>query len=218
MIEGLGVYGSGTGNVSNNTKSAESAMGKDAFLKLLVTQLENQDPLNPTDNTEFVAQLAQFSSLEGIQNLNSSMGGMKGSVDALQKFGSASLIGKNAKAESSSFVFDGSPRALGFSIGSDASAATLVISEPSGKVVKEIDLGHVKAGYNEAEWNGINTGGTQAAKGLYSFSVVAKGSDNKAIAGTTFIKGPVTGVSLGANQSLYIDGIEISRDLVSEIY
>ena len=217
MIEGLRVYGSGTGSTAK-TKSAEDAMGKDAFLKLLVTQLENQDPLNPTDNTEFVAQLAQFSSLEGIQNLNTSLGGMKGSMEALQKYGSASLIGKNAKAESSSFVFDGSPRKLGFSIGSDASAATLVITEPSGKVVRELDLGHVKAGYNEAEWNGANAGGTQATLGLYSFSVEAKGADNKEIAGKTFIKGPVTGVSLGDNQALYMDGIEISRDLVTEIY
>lgn len=217
MIEGLGVYGSGTGNMAK-TKSAEAAMGKDAFLKLLVTQLENQDPLNPTDNTEFVAQLAQFSSLEGIQNLNTSLGDMKGSMNALQEFGSASLIGKNAKAESSSFVYGGSPRKLGFSLGSDASSATLIIREPSGKAVKEIDLGQLKSGYNEAEWNGTNTGGAQANQGLYSFSVEAKGADNKAIDSTTFIKGPVTGVSLGGNQAIYIDGLEISRDLVKEIY
>lgn len=217
MIEGLGVYGSATGNMAK-TKSAEAAMGKDAFLKLLVTQLENQDPLNPTDNTEFVAQLAQFSSLEGIQNLNTSLGDMKGSMNALQEFGSASLIGKNAKAESSSFVYGGAPRKLGFSLGSDASSATLIIREPSGKAVKEIDLGQLKAGYNEAEWNGTNTGGAQANQGLYSFSVEAKGADNKAIDSKTFIKGPVTGVSLGGNQAIYIDGLEISRDLVTEIY
>lgn len=217
MIEGLGVYGSGTGNMAK-TKSAEAAMGKDAFLKLLVTQLENQDPLNPTDNTEFVAQLAQFSSLEGIQNLNTSLGDMKGSMNALQEFGSASLIGKNAKAESSSFVYGGSPRKLGFSLGSDASSATLVIREPSGKAVKEIDLGQLKSGYNEAEWNGANTGGAEANQGLYSFSVEAKGADNKAIDSKTFIKGPVTGVSLGGNQAIYIDGLELSRDLVKEIY
>lgn len=217
MIEGLGVYGSGTGNIAK-TKSAEAAMGKDAFLKLLVTQLENQDPLNPTDNTEFVAQLAQFSSLEGIQNLNTSLGDMKGSMNALQEFGSTSLIGKNAKAESSSFVYGGTPRKLGFSLGSDASSANLIIREPSGKPVKEIDLGPVKAGYNEAEWNGANTGGALANQGLYSFSVEAKGADNKAVDSKTFIKGPVTGVSLGGSKAIYIDGLEISRDLVTDIY
>lgn len=217
MIEGLGVYGSGTGSVAK-TKSADETMGKDAFLKLLVTQLENQDPLNPTENTEFVAQLAQFSSLEGIQNLNTSLGDMKGGVDALQEFGSASLIGRNAKAESSAFVYGGSPRKLGFTLDSDASSATLVITEPSGKVVREIDLGQLRAGYNEAEWNGASSGGAQANQGLYSFSVEARGSDNKPISSRTFIKGPVTGVSLGANQAIYVDGIEIPRDLVTEIY
>jgi len=179
---------------------------------------ENQDPLNPTDNTEFVAQLAQFISLEGIQNLNTSLGDMKGSMNALQEFGSASLIGKNAKAESSSFVYGGAPRKLGFSLGSDASSATLIIREPSGKAVKEIELGQLKSGYNEAEWNGTNTGGTQANQGLYSFSVEAKGADSKAVDSKTFIKGPVTGVSLGGSEAIYIDGLEISRDLVTEIY
>jgi flagellar basal-body rod modification protein FlgD len=217
MIEGLGVYGSGTGNVAK-TKSAEAAMGKDAFLKLLVTQLENQDPLNPTDNTEFVAQLAQFSSLEGIQNLNTSLGGMKGSMEALQQFGSASLIGKNAKVEASSFAYGGSPQKLGFTISSDASSATLVIREPSGRAVKEIEMGPVKAGYSEVEWNGTNTGGLPATQGLYSFTVEARGADKKAIDSTTFIKGPVTGVSLGDKQAIYIDGVEIARDLVTEIY
>ncbi len=167
MIEGLGVYGSGTGNIPK-TKSADAAMGKDAFLKLLVTQLENQDPLNPTENTEFVAQLAQFSSLEGIQNLNTSLGDMKGGIDALQQFGSASVIGRNAKAEGSAFIYDGTPKKLGFSLGANAASATLVISEPSGKVVKEIDLGQLNAGYNEAEWNRAGKSG-QADHGLYSF-------------------------------------------------
>ena len=111
MIDGLGVYGSNTGTIEK-TKSADEAMGKDAFLKLLVTQLENQDPLNPTENTEFVAQLAQFSSLEGIQNLNTSFSGVKGSMEALQQYGSASIIGKNARAESSSSTFSSSVRTI----------------------------------------------------------------------------------------------------------
>jgi len=90
MVQGVGVYGSGTGAAQ---RSPNEAMGKDAFLKLLVTQLENQDPLKPTDNTEFVAQLAQFSSLEGIQNLNSTMDGMANGISSLQDFSASGLIG-----------------------------------------------------------------------------------------------------------------------------
>jgi len=217
MIEGLGVYGSSTGNVQK-AKSADEVMGKDAFLKLLVTQLENQDPLNPTENTEFVAQLAQFSSLEGIQNLNTSMSGMKGGIDALQEFGSASLIGRNATAEGSSFVYGGSPRRLGFSLDADAASATLVITEPSGRVVREIELGSVKAGYGEAEWNGAASGGADSRHGLYSFAVEARGADNKAVGSKTFVNGTVTGVGLGADPALYIDGVKTSRELVTEIY
>lgn len=217
MIEGLGVYGSGVGNTTK-AKSADETMGKDAFLKLLVTQLEHQDPLNPTENTEFVAQLAQFSSLEGIQNLNSSLGGMKGSMEALQKFGSASLIGRNAKAESSDFTYDGVPEKLGFTLDSDATSAVLTVSDPSGKAVKEIDLGPLKAGYHEAQWDGLNTAGTPAGKGLYSFSIEAKGADNKDVKSANYIRGTVTGITLGENPSMYIDGITVGRDLVKEIY
>lgn len=217
MIEGLGVYGSNTGTIEK-TKSADEAMGKDAFLKLLVTQLENQDPLNPTENTEFVAQLAQFSSLEGIQNLNTSFSGVKGSMEALQQYGSASIIGKNARAESSSFVYDGSPRKLGFSLSTDAQAATLVVKDPSGRSIRDIDLGAIKAGYAEAEWNGLDAAGFQAKQGLYTFSVEAKGFDSKPLGSSTFINGPVTGVSLGDKQALYIDGIEVSREQVRKIY
>lgn len=217
MIEGLGVYGYGTGNTAK-TKSAEDTMGKDAFLKLLVTQLENQDPLNPTENTEFVAQLAQFSSLEGIQNLNTSLDGMKGGVEALQEFGSASLIGKNVRAESALFKYEGGVKKLGFSFGSDAKDAVLTIKDPSGKTVKEIDLGIVKAGYHEADWDGSNTAGAAASNGLYTFSVEAKGADNKTMRGQLFMNGPVTGVSLGERPALFVDGIEVARDLIKEIY
>ncbi|MCC6501715.1 MAG: hypothetical protein IT362_01100 [Deltaproteobacteria bacterium] len=217
MIEGLGVYGSNTGTIEK-TKSADETMGKDAFLKLLVTQLENQDPLNPTENTEFVAQLAQFSSLEGIQNLNTSFSGVKDSMEALQSYGSVSLIGKNARAEASSFVFDGSSRKLGFSVSSDAAYATLVVKDPSGRQIREMELGALKPGYEEAEWNGLDDLGLPASEGLYEFSLVAKGFDNKQIDSSTFINGPVTGVSLGGGQALHIDGVEVARDKVTEIY
>lgn len=217
MIDGLGVYGSNTGGV-DKTKKADEAMGKDAFLKLLVTQLENQDPLNPTDNTEFVAQLAQFSSLEGIQNLNTSFAGVKGSMEALQSYGSVSLIGKNARAEASTFVFDGAPRTLGFSVPSNATSAALVVKDPSGRDVRHIDLGAIKQGYAEAEWNGLDNSGASARTGLYNFSLEARGADNKPIKGSTFINGAVTGVSLTGGQALKIDGLEVASDRVAEIY
>lgn len=218
MIEGVSTYGYGTSSTSSTTKSADETMGKDAFLQLLVTQLENQDPLNPTDNTEFVAQLAQFSSLEGIQNLNTTLEGMTGSVEALQEFGSASLIGRSAKAESDSFSYEGGVERLGFSFDSDVTEAVLTVKDSSGETVREISLGSLSSGYGEAEWDGKNSSGTAAEAGLYSFSVEAKGSDGSSANASTFVNGLVTGVSLGENSALLIDGLEVSRDLVKEIY
>lgn len=217
MIEGLSVYGSGTSSTTT-TSSAEETMGKDAFLQLLVTQLENQDPLNPTENTEFVAQLAQFSSLEGIQNLNTSLEDVVGSIDAMQAFSSASLIGRNATAESSSFNYEGTPEKLGFSIENDAASATLVVKDSSGNTVKEMSLGQVEAGYHEVEWDGVNSDGLAAEQGLYTFSIDAKDSDSQSIDAKEFINGQVTGVSFGDSSALLIDGIEITSDMVQAIY
>src|SRR4030067_2940508 len=99
------------GGVANMTYGAQATgkakgndeMDKDAFLKLLVTPLPNQDPLEPTDNTEFVAQLAQFSSLEGINNLNKSMEDITKSITGMQDISAAGLRGRCAKTGGSTF-------------------------------------------------------------------------------------------------------------------
>ncbi len=85
------------------TVPKKEEMGKDAFLKLLVAQLQNQDPLDPMDNGEFVAQLAQFSSLEGIKNLGVSVDGMAGNMSAMQNLSTSSLIGRYVLVEGNAF-------------------------------------------------------------------------------------------------------------------
>lgn len=217
VIDGLSAYGSAANN-SGSTKKADESMGKDAFLKLLVTQLENQDPLNPTDNTEFVAQLAQFSSLEGITNLNTSMDGMSENMTALQNYGSTSLIGRFVKAEGSRFEYSNSPVEIGYSLPEDSSSAVLTITNSSGKVVRDVDLGPVKAGSYETSWDGRDNSGAEVTQGSYGFSVEAR--NKKTLVETkTYVTGPVTGVSLDSGiADLVVGGSPVSRDKVREIY
>lgn len=215
MVQGVGVYGSGTGAVQ---RSPNEAMGKDAFLKLLVTQLQNQDPLKPTDNTEFVAQLAQFSSLEGIQNLNSTMGGMASGISSLQDFSSSGLIGRVVKALASQVEFDGTNAVnLGYTLSSGAEKVRLSISDPSGRVVGTIDPGAQNAGSHELSWDGRDSGGVLLPAGTYAISAAAQDAKGVNVHADTELIGYVTGVNM-KDSKIYVNGTAVSKDSITEIY
>jgi flagellar basal-body rod modification protein FlgD len=95
-----------TSSTDSSTGAAGSALGKDAFLQLLVTQMQNQNPLDPQDNGEFVAQLAQFSSLESMQSLNSSVGTIVNNYQSSQALQASSLVGRSVIAQTDSAVVD----------------------------------------------------------------------------------------------------------------
>lgn len=218
MVSNVGVYSSATGL---SRTGAEEAMGKDAFLQLLVTQLQNQDPLNPMENTEFVAQLAQFSSLEGIQNLNSTMTGMAGSLGALSDMGSAGLIGRMAKAEADGFEHvAGQEHGIGFELVSASNSTQLTIKNEYGLAVRTIDLGPLPAGEHEIVWDGTDGSGSQLPPGKYAFSVNARGSNGSAIGAARYLLGFVTGVNLSeaGGASLYVNGTPVKKDSIKEIY
>ncbi|OGP22222.1 MAG: hypothetical protein A2054_02490 [Deltaproteobacteria bacterium GWA2_55_10] len=193
-------------------------MGKDAFLKLLVTQLENQDPLKPTDNTEFVAQLAQFSSLEGIQNLNSTMDGMANGISSLQDFSASGLIGRVVKAQTSQVEFDGTNALnLGYSLSTDAANVHLSIANPAGRIVRTIELGAQKAGSHELNWDGKDAGGVVLPAGAYTLSATAQDAKGVHIDAGTELIGYVTGVSM-QDSKIFVNGTAVNKDSVKEIY
>src|SRR3972149_6451834 len=215
MVQGVGVYGSGTGAVQ---RSPNEAMGKDAFLKLLVTQLQNQDPLKPTDNTEFVAQLAQFSSLEGIQNLNSTMDGMASGISSLQDFSSSGLIGRVVKALASQVEFDGTNAVnLGYTLSSGAEKVRLSISDPSGRVLRTVDPGAQNPGSHELSWDGRDAGGVLLPAGTYAISAAAEDAKGVNVHADTELIGYVTGVNM-KDSKIYVNGTGVSKDSIKEIY
>jgi len=178
---------------ATKTNSGE-ALGKDAFLQLLVTQMKNQNPLDPQDNTAFVAQLAQFSSLESMQNLTSTVSTIGANYQSSQALQASSLVGRSVIVETGSTVVDTAKGMTGsIVVPSSASATTVQIFDTNKNLVNTIDLGTQPAGNTSFSWDGTNSDGTPAAAGTYSF--VASGSiEGKGTSLATYLPATVSSV------------------------
>jgi flagellar basal-body rod modification protein FlgD len=190
----------GVTDVSSQTSSTQktqdkSVMGKDDFLKLLVAQLKNQDPLNPADSTAFTAQLAQFSSLEQLQNINDSLAGFKSSQSTTNNIQSADFIGKTVTATGSSIgVTDGKADPIRFDLNDNADNVYLQVYDKYGNLVSDIQAGALKAGEQAVDWDARDSNGTTVADGAYTFSVMAMDSDGSTVGSTSYTSGVVTGI------------------------
>ncbi|KIK82523.1 flagellar hook assembly protein FlgD [Pseudomonas sp. W15Feb9B] len=161
-----------TGGIASATNSATGgkALGKDAFLQLLVTQLKNQNPLDPQDNSAFVAQLAQFSSLEGITTLNSTVSSLAGNYNSSQALQASSLVGRNVIVQTNTVQLDDPSKGMTGSVTVPSSIAggTVSITDSSGAVVRTIDLGSRAAGSASFTWDGKDKDGNLVKTGTYT--------------------------------------------------
>src|SRR5690606_12446891 len=153
-------------NKKNSATSSESkgtsatGMGQDQFLKLLITQLKNQSPLNPQDNTEFVAQLAQFSSLEGIQNLNTTVTNLAGGMQSSQALQASALVGRTVETEASRAYLGSSGYVQGTMVLEQSTPALqLNIYNSENQLVMHKDLGSADAANIPFAWDGTATDG-----------------------------------------------------------
>ena len=181
--------------------TGKKALGKDAFLQLLVTQLKNQNPLEPQGNGEFVAQLAQFSSLESMQSLNDSVTYIAAGLQSSQALQASSLVGRNVIVQTDKAVVDTSKDMKGtVNLTSSSTATSVGIYDKDDKLVRTLDLGTQKAGNIDFTWDGLNDDGEAAPAGTYTFKATAS-IDGKATAMTTNLPASVTSVTMGTNGS-----------------
>lgn len=169
-------------------------MGKEEFLKLLVTQLQQQDPLNPQDGTEFVTQLAQFTTLERLVNIEQSMMNVAGASMVTNATLAADFIDSTVRARGDSFSFEGKPEKLHFELGADSPDLTIEIVDAKGEVVKAIDTTG-ESGSNTFTWDGTKQDGSIAKEGTYTFRVTAKNADGGDVTVDTSIEATVLSVS-----------------------
>jgi flagellar basal-body rod modification protein FlgD len=170
-------------------------MGKDDFLTLLVAQLQHQDPLNPAESTEFTAQLAQFSSLEQLENIDATLSGFEVYQATLNNIQSSGFIGKTVTATGSMFgVNGGRPDPIRFDLVNDADSVYVQIYDNFGGFVTDIQAGARQAGEQQVAWDGRDSNGTAVADGTYTFTVMAMDSDGAIVSSNSYTTGVVTGV------------------------
>ena len=181
---------------ATNSATGKQALGKDAFLQLLVTQLKNQNPLEPQGNGEFVAQLAQFSSLEGITTLNDTVSGIAGAVGSSQALQASSLVGRSVIAPGDKAVVDTTKGMTGAVVLPQSVAqAEVKITDKDGKVIRTITLADQKAGNASFTWDGKDEAGIVAPAGTYTFAATTT-IDDQAVALITNLPATVTSVTL----------------------
>ena len=215
--------------ISNNGGLAQvlagqnaNTMAKDEFLQLLVTQLSHQDPLKPMESHEFASQLAQFSSLEQLQNLNGTMEeGILSDYMMTQSINNTlatTLIGKSAVASGDSISFSGDSVNLQFKLANPAETVTIIIRDSAGNIIKTITETSFTEGINEIEWNGENALGDIVTNGDYSYSVSAYDANESSVSATPLISGVIEGITFEEGGIvLMIDGQSISLNDVLEI-
>lgn len=142
-------------------------LGKNQFLELMITQLKHQDPLNPAQNEDFIAQLAQFSSLEGIENLNKSVDSMATAMRATVTMEAAALVGRSVLVPTDRTFMQGSSLVGSVNVSQSTSNLVVEISSPSGSLLRRIDVGPAGVGNSRFLWDGMDASGQAQPPGVY---------------------------------------------------
>ena len=177
------------------TASGDSTLGKDDFLKILVAQLQAQDPLAPMEGQEFASQLAQFSSLEQLTNVNDNLETSQAFDIAMSNSSAIALIGKNVDAPGNTVdLKSGEVESLSYSLNGSATDVTLDIFDSTGIQVSTVNLGSQSSGLHEFVWSGTDSSGALLPAGNYTFNITTSDSTGNFVPVETFAAGLVTDV------------------------
>ncbi len=207
-----------TMNGARATKSATQE-AQDKFMTLLVTQMKNQDPLNPLDNAQITSQLAQLSTVTGIDKLNETMTAMSGNFRSSQNLQAASMIGHGVVVPGNNVELKDGKSVLGFDLPQNADKIQVKIRDQGGALVKTLDFTNMTSGFNSVSWDGKNEAGTVAANGNYSFEVTANSGEKKLdVAPLSF--GLVSSVSFGSQGTMLsiLNTGEVAMSEVRQIF
>ncbi len=207
----LGIARSGgtTGTSATTATKNKSTMDQSDFLKLMTTQLKNQDPFSPVDNTQMVAQMAQFSSVAGISEMNKTLSSIMTKLNGTTTSDALSYVGKTVLTEGGTAF----PRTSGgiagaVELGAAASDVTVTIADKNGAVLKTLTMANKPAGTSTFDWDGITDDGQTAGAGPYKVTLSAL-NNGVAVSAKPLVWAPVESVSLpsGGTPVLSVTGL-----------
>jgi flagellar basal-body rod modification protein FlgD len=194
-----------------SSSSASSAMSSTSFLSLLVSELQNQDPLNATSTTDFVNQLSSYANFTEQQAINSSMTSLASSFSSLVTLNSVNYIGHTVEAKADTATLSNGSATFGYSLSAAASKVSITVKDSSGNTVWT-GSGTGDAGTNSFTWDGKDSSGKQLADGgKYTVSITATDSAGNSVFNYSTISGTVTGIDTSTSTpSLTVDGVPVS--------
>jgi flagellar basal-body rod modification protein FlgD len=212
--------GKTTADATDKTTDKQKTLGQDDFLTLLIAQLQNQDPLNPSDPTEFTAQLANFSQLEQLFNLNDSMDKLAESQNNSERLSALSMIGKEILAEGSTFTLGDESVEIGYKVDGSAAEIQLHIQNSTGRRVATLYPTELTAGNHFVTWQGMDENGEHLPAGKYTIVVEAQSSgEGETVGVSPLIRADVTGVDLGDGGAVLITDVgEFSMATIHGVY
>ena len=183
-----------SGAGATSASKSGTADTQNRFLSLLVAQMKNQDPLNPLDNAQVTSQMAQLSTVQGIEDMNSNLQALAASLGANQMAQAANLIGRGVLVPGNSIGPTQVDNVMGFELSRPADKVTVSVQDAAGNLVRKLDLGPRDTGVNMLAWDGLTDSGTAAPAGKYSFKIEAM-QGGQAVSSTALNLGMVNSVS-----------------------
>jgi flagellar basal-body rod modification protein FlgD len=195
-----------------------SEMGRDTFMKLLVAELKNQDPMDPMQARDMVAQLAQLSTVEKLSGIDDKLGDLQSSSKADIGFTSAGLIGRTVTADTRNLALTDSKNPQGsYQLPSAVESSQLQVRNAAGEVVRTIATGAQKLGLHQFLWDGKTDAGLRAPSGSYTFDVTAA-AGGKPVPVSTAVSGLVTEITYeGGTPQVVVGGAQVALGAVTSI-
>lgn len=195
-----------------------TGMNKDDFLRLFVTQLQHQDPMNPQDSTQFISQLAQLTQVEQAYNTNSNLQNLLNVGNAALSATAFSLLGRQVDADSSKISFGSGASEIRFRVDSAVSQATATVYDVAGNAIANLTSGALASGEHSLSWDGSTLSGTTATPGEYRVEVHAVNSAGDSLPATTFVRGSVSRVdAAGSDPTILVDGVELQLSDINSV-
>jgi len=194
-------------------------IGQEAFLRLLIAQLEHQDPLSPIENNEFTTQLAQFNTLQQMETMNVNLTSLLDAQESMNGFQASNLIGKQVHAQGNTIQLSaGQGTSLQYKLAGDSANTTINIYGQDGNLIYSLATGNQTSGDQIVDWDGRNAQGGLAPDGAYTFTVSAVDHNGKQINADTFIQGTVEGIEfVNKHPQLLINGNQIELSSIIRV-